>query len=76
MSRIIDPNLPMLPTYNLTNLSWVKFLPGNAVYIKSTKSSITTTLKRFKIKIKAEQLLLKQLSKFALLSTFSIFSAY
>ena len=37
---------------------------------KSTKSSIITTLKHFKIKIKAEQLIYKQL-----LSTFSIFHA-
>ena len=38
--------------------------------LKSTKSSIIYTLKQFKIKIKAEQLLYKQLSKIALLSTF------
>ena len=44
--------------------------------LKSTKSSIITTLKHFKIKIKAEQLMFKQLSKIALLSTFSIFHAY
>ena len=44
--------------------------------LKSTKSSIITTLKDSKIKIKAEQLLFKQLSKIALLSTFSIFHAY
>ena len=40
------------------------------------KSSIITTLKQFKIKIKAEQSMFKQLSKIALLSTFSIFHAY
>ena len=44
--------------------------------LKNTKSSIITTLKHFKIKIKAEQLMFKQLSKIALLSTFSIFHAY
>ena len=44
--------------------------------LKTTKSSIIYTLKQFKIKIKAEQLLFKQLSKIALLSTFSIFHAY
>ena len=46
--------------------------------LKTTKSSIIFTLKQFKIKIKikAEQLLFKQLSKIALLSTFSIFHAY
>ena len=44
--------------------------------LKSTKSSIISTLKDFKIKIKAEQLMFKQLSKIALLSTFSIFHAY
>ena len=44
--------------------------------LKSMKSSIITTLKKFKIKIKAEQSMLKQLSKIALLSTFSIFQAY
>ena len=32
---------------------------------KNTKSSIITTLKQFKIKIKAEQLMFKQLSKIA-----------
>ena len=36
--------------------------------LKSTKSSIASTLKHFKIKIKAEQLMFKQLSKIALLS--------
>ena len=44
--------------------------------LKTTKFSIIYTLKQFKIKIKAEQLLFKQLSKIALLSTFSIFHAY
>ena len=44
--------------------------------MKSTKSSIITTLKQFKIKIKDEQSMLKQVSKIALLSTFSIFHAY
>ena len=42
--------------------------------LKATKSSIIYTLKQFKIK--AEQLLFKQLSKIALLSIFSIFHAY
>ena len=44
--------------------------------LKSTKSSIILTLKQFKIKIKAEQQMFKQLSKIVLLSTFSIFHAY
>ena len=44
--------------------------------LKSTKSSIITTLNQVKIKIKSEQLMFKQLSKIALQSTFSIFRAY
>ena len=44
--------------------------------LKCTQSLIITTLKQFKIKIKAEKLLFKHLSKIALLSTFSIVHAY
>ena len=40
---------------------------------KSTKSSITTILKNVKIKIKAEQLVFKQLSKLEVKFTFLIF---
>ena len=66
---------------DLEDKGWKVFLVPYKVssrgqILKSTKSSIIYTLKQFKIKIKAEQLLFKQLSKIALLSTFSIFHAY
>ena len=66
---------------DLEDKGWKVFLVPYEVssrgqILKSTKSSIITTLKHFKIKIKAEQSMFKQLSKIALLSTFSIFHAY
>ena len=66
---------------DLEDKGWKVFLvpyeiSSRGQILKSTKSSIITTLKHFKIKIKAEQSMFKQLSKIALLSTFSIFHAY
>ena len=66
---------------DLEDKGWKVFLVPYEVssrgqILKSTKSSIITTLKQFKIKIKAEQSMFKQLSKIALMSTFSIFHAY
>ena len=66
---------------DLEDKGWKVFLVPYEVssrgqILKTTKSSIIYTLKQFKIKIKAEQLLFKQLSKIALLCTFSIFHAY
>ena len=66
---------------NMEDKGWKVFLVPYEVssrgqILKSTKSSIITTLKKFNIKIKAEQSMFKQLSKIALLSTFSIFHAY
>ena len=66
---------------DLEDKGWKVFLVPYEVssrgqILKSTKSSIITTLKKFNIKIKAEQSMFKQLSKIALLSTFSIFHAY
>ena len=64
---------------DLEDKGWKVYLVPNEVssrgqILRTTKSSIIYTLKQFKIK--AEQLLFKQLSKIALLSTFSIFHAY